>query len=86
MNILIIFQGQRSDFQNGARIVEVEISMLALAGTLHSCVPLRSWNYFENVIVNRKFHPVQHLTACLPGMCFTINRMTKKVEGHAPPI
>ena len=54
-------------------------------------VPLRSWNFFENVVLNEaiwctffNFHHVKHLTACLLGCILLSNRIVKKVEGPCP--
>ena len=54
--------------------------------------PLRSWSFFENVVLNEAiwctiFHHVKHLTACLMGcllQCTLQQDSQKKWRGHAP--
>ena len=48
--------------------------------------PLRSWSFFENVVLNEAiwctiFHHIKHLTACLLGC-----QDSQKVEGPLAPL
>ena len=76
----------------GGQIFEVENSDQTVATQGMSeggCAPLRSWSFFENVVLNEAiwctiFHHVKHLTACLMGCLLLYNRIVKKVEGPCP--
>ena len=54
------------------------------------CGPLRSWSFFENVVLNEAiwctiFHHVKHLAALSSGVFFTLEQDSQKSGGAMPP-
>ena len=88
----IIGSGTFSKVGGGGQIFEVENGDQTVAAQGMSeggFAPLRSWSFFENVVLNGAiwctiFHHVKHLTACLMGCLLLYNRIVIKWRGHAP--
>ena len=55
------------------------------------CGAGRSWNFFENVVLNEAiwctfFHYVINIYSMSTGVSFTVEQVSQKMEGPCPPV